>query len=60
MIQHVVEFEGGAVGKIVTMYDAEARETHNRIAADAIVVELPDGTVLHGEVECFEGLHPVQ
>lgn len=60
MIQHIVEFEDGGLGKIVTMYDNDAKETHDRISATAIVVELPDGTVLHGSVESFEGLHPIQ
>lgn len=59
MILHVVEFAEGGLGKVRFMYNAFGDETTDRLEAEAIVVELADGSVLSGEVSSYEGLHPV-
>lgn len=59
-MQVVIEFEDGTLGKVTNMYDARGDATLDRLEAEAIVVQLPNGQFMTGSIESYEGLHIIQ
>ena len=58
-MKRIVELEDGSICEVLHMFDFAGAETKARTNAVAIVVQLPDGEVIPGEVDNYQGIHAV-